>query len=88
MSVILEEGHYFFECPHCQGPVMVAVSEVACAIFRHASFNEPNNPPIPPHTDQATCENLVESGRVRGCAKPFRLVVDAVPPRVEICEYI
>jgi len=86
MSVILAEGQYFFECPHCQGAVIVPVSDVACAIFRHASFNAPDNPPIPPHTDQATCEELVRSDRVRGCAKPFRLVIDAM--RVEVCGYI
>jgi hypothetical protein len=34
-SIVQENGYYIFECPHCEGIIMVAVNEVNCTIFRH-----------------------------------------------------
>jgi len=61
---------YLFNCPHCQGKVMVAHNEINCKIFRHAIYKN-NGQFIGPHTPKEKCEQLLNQGKIRGCAKPF-----------------
>lgn len=72
----------FVVCPHCQGGIFI--EEINCRIFRHAVYKETNEP-ICPHAPQEECVRLVESGKVYGCGKPFRL--DEKDKPVE-CGYI
>jgi hypothetical protein len=77
---------YVFECPHCQGEIIVDKKEVNCAIFRHGVLKS-NLQPIHPHLPKNKCDRLYASGLIYGCGKPFRMVsVD--PIKVEICDYI
>ena len=84
-AVILEEGVYYFACPHCGGGVEVLKKEVNCAIFRHGFFAKKKKQ-INPHLSKEKCDRLRESGTVIGCCKPFRLQVKEL--KVEICEYL
>jgi len=76
------------ECPHCGGFILVLRSELNCCIFRHAAFKL-SMQPIPPHATLAQCEALIAAGAVLGCAKPFKVVLDADgAARAVACEYI
>jgi hypothetical protein len=77
-------------CPHCEGAVLVAKTELNCRIFRHAVYKATGQP-ISPHAPQAMCETLLAQDAVVGCAKPFRVVDDSTTPgqyRTEACPYI
>ena len=88
-KLVQEVGNsYFFECPHCDGPIEVEKHAVACRIFRHASFKRPNCEPIPPHTPKAQCEELLTQNLVHGCTRPFLFVFAQPQNYVEICDYI
>ena len=82
------DGTFVFQFPHCDGTVIVAEAETACRIFRHASYKQPGNPPINPHTPKAECDRLVNENLVDGCAKPFLFVFAEPQNYVEICDYI
>jgi hypothetical protein len=81
-----DPSFYFFECPHCQGEIIVDKKDVNCAIFRHG-VHKSNLQPIDPHLPKDMCDRLYLSGRIHGCGKPFRLILND-PVRVEICDYI
>lgn len=75
-------------CPHCKHIVVVNRKDINCAIFRHAILRE-NGEQIDPHSSKEICDNLVNAGKVFGCAKPFKLVrVDSLNFIAEKCEYI
>jgi hypothetical protein len=76
--------YIIIECPHCKCSIIIYENEINCRIFRHGVYKDTNEP-VNPHLDQISCENLVDSGRVFGCCKPFRLNNENIP---EICEYI
>jgi hypothetical protein len=61
---------YSFMCPHCNILLQVMKNQINCKIFRHAIYKSNYNQ-IPPHSTQQTCEELFNSGKVYGCAKPF-----------------
>lgn len=61
---------YTFQCPHCNILLQVMKNQINCKIFRHAIYKS-NYTQIPPHSTQQTCEELFNSGKVYGCAKPF-----------------
>lgn len=82
------DGVFVFECPHCEGTVEVEEAAVACRIFRHASYKQPGNPPIPPHSSQDECERLMAANEIRGCAKPFMFFFADPKNYVEACDYI
>lgn len=87
-KLVKEEGDFFiFECPHCDGTVIVNRSETACCIFRHAVHNS-NFQQINPHTPKEECDRLRETNQVHGCAKPFRFVYSKPQNYVEKCDYI
>lgn len=69
------------QCPHCKE--FVWIEQLNCRIFRHACYK--NGEPIPPHSSQKECEDLLERGLVFGCAKPFQILEDNT---VIICDYI
>jgi len=85
-AVELIGGVYCFFCPHCHGPTQILNNQVNCRIFRHAVYVS-NNIPINPHMSKNQCEELVEKGLVRGCAKPFEFISCNNGYKVQVCEY-
>lgn len=69
------DGDILFQCPHCDISIIVAKRAIRCGVFRHAVYKS-NGRPIPPHSKQAFCEQLLVEDKVFGCAQPFRLIVD------------
>ena len=59
-------------CPNCDELVMI--NELNCCIFRHAILIETGQQ-IDPHTSKEDCEELVKSGKIYGCGRPFKIVV-------------
>lgn len=61
----------YFKCPHCHETIQVAINEINCGIFRHAVFV--NMEGVDPHLSESQCLELVASGKVLGCCKPFQI---------------
>jgi len=74
-----------FNCPHCSEKIIVAESELACCIFRHAVLKN-NMQQINPHASKSECDALKE--QIYGCAGPFKITKNKNEYIVEICEYI
>jgi len=75
-------------CPHCDHSMMIYPTEINCAIFRHAVFKS-NMEPIPPHSTKDTCQDLLKTNQVYGCAGPFRLIIDQSGKYIaEKCDYL
>ena len=72
--IVQDNGHYIFECPHCEGIIIVAVNEVNCTIFRHC-VTKSNWQQVNPHASKEECENLSSKKLVYGCCMPFKLNV-------------
>jgi len=72
-------------CPNCGEYVII--NELNCGIFRHAAYISTGEQ-VDPHLPQKDCEELVASGKVVGCCKPFRVKVIDDVWTAEICEYI
>lgn len=79
---------HLFNCPHCQGSIIVQQNELNCRIFRHGVYIS-NGIPIPPHAPKEECDRLVEQNLIVGCGKPFRVnrQEDGTEQAV-ICDYI
>lgn len=72
-------------CPQCGQ--LVAIQQLNCRIFRHASYKLTGEQ-IPPHTPQAECERLVQGELIYGCGKPFQIVENENIYVAVICGYI
>ena len=72
--IIKDNGYYIFECPNCEGIIMVAVNEVNCTIFRHCVLKS-NLQQVNPHASKEQCEDLFSKKLVYGCCMPFKLNV-------------
>lgn len=97
----MDDKNFPVLCPHCNSWILI--EQINCAIFRHG-VDKNTLIQIPPHLDKNTCDKLFESGKLFGCGKPFRLilnpkydptkkVVGLTEEKVhkyigEICEYI
>ena len=81
----LIDHHFFFDCPHCDGPIMVNISEVNCRIFRHAIYKSTGTQ-VNPHLIKEGCDELINKNLVYGCCKPFRINLEK--KEVEICDYL
>ena len=81
-----EAQMFFFDCPHCSEICQVKRHEIACKIFRHATFKAKAGRFrfVNPHAPKAECDRWVAEGLIWGCGKPFRF--DG--KRVEVCDYI
>lgn len=80
-----EDNYYWFLCPHCAKMIQVLKNQVNCKIFRCGVYKN-NMQPIHPHLDKNSCEQLLETGVVYGCTKPFRMDMNNM--KVQICGYI
>ena len=73
-------------CPNCDELVMI--SEINCGIFRHGNFIETGEQ-IDPHLSKEKCEELVKTGKVYGCCKPFHItLLEDGKMVIEKCDYI
>jgi hypothetical protein len=71
----------FFQCPHCDGDVIIFPNEVNCGIFRHANLK--TGEPVNPHASKIICD------KVDGCCKPFQLRKNSEGKyEIFICGYI
>jgi hypothetical protein len=59
------------------------VLAVNCGVFRHGVWRD-SGMQLPPHASRSTCEAAVASGRLDGCGRPFRLLLNGV---TEMCGY-
>jgi hypothetical protein len=72
-------------CPHCFE--FILITEINCAIFRHAVYKH-NGEPIDPHSSKETCDELIKKDLIYGCGKPFKLLWKEKEYVCEICEYL
>ena len=88
--VIKDGSIYIFQCPHCDNLTMVDRNDVNCSIFRHGYFinNGILSEQVNPHLPKEQCEELVKSGKVVGCCKPFQLERYRDTYIVKKCDYI
>ena len=85
MSETCSSSEKFVTCPHCD--TTVEVLELNCKIFRCGVFKE-SGEQINPHLPKNECENLVNTGAIYGCGKPFQITNDNPPYVVIKCDYI
>ena len=96
MSVYYDERLkiYTFNCPHCDLIIEVEKDAVNCSIFRHGYyFTKIGNSiqltgQVNPHASKEECDRLSNSGKIYGCGKPFRMVLNRGTYTVEKCDYI
>ena len=69
----LEEGFYFFNCPHCFSEIIVQQNELNCRIFRHAVMKNTYRQ-VNPHLSKIECDKLLTEDKVIGCCKPFEII--------------
>jgi hypothetical protein len=91
LTIMKVEDYYLFPCPWCLGGIQVLQSQLACKIFRHATYNRDipakrivKGDPINPHAPEDVCKTLVEENIINGCANPYTF--DGI--KVEKCGYI
>ena len=72
-------------CPHCNENIVIA--ELNCCIFRHGILKE-NNKQMEPHLSKVLCELYVQTDKIYGCGKPFRVVKINDEFKAIICDYI
>lgn len=78
----------FIQCPHCDGLVVCALSELNCRIFRHGILKSTGQQ-INPHANREECLELVNQNQLYGCGGPFRVTGEVSGSLVaEKCEYI
>jgi hypothetical protein len=78
---------HFFICPHCEGSVIVHQQELNCRIFRHGVY-QATMQQMNPHTPKEECDQLVATGQIVGCGKPFQVVEQDGQLVAVICGYI
>ena len=72
-------------CPHCSE--FIIIEKLNCGIFRHGIYKD-DGKQIDPHLCKEECEELVESGEIHGCGKPFQIVIVDGKAEVLICDYV
>jgi hypothetical protein len=78
---------YYLECPHCNAIVEIHQNEINCAIFRHGIYKETYQQ-MNPHTSKEECDHALQTNRIYGCGKPFRMIKEGDNYKLEICDYI
>ena len=82
-----DEEYYSFMCPHCLQFILVHKNDLNCRIFRHAVYKD-NFQPINPHATKEVCDELLNTNKIFGCSKPFRIIEVNGSLFVEECSYI
>ena len=92
----MSSGDLNFNCPHCNGMVIVPKGQLNCKIFRHAIYKVNINNVIikgnqvDPHASKEYCDFLIENDYVHGCCKPVKIIGLKEDGRLnaEKCDYI
>jgi hypothetical protein len=89
ISIVSEDKDYFiFECPNCEGVIIVYKKEINCAIFRHGIMKR-SGLPMNPHTSQKECGRLIREKEIHGCGLPLKFIYNKKGKHtVEKCAYI
>ena len=87
MEIILNENFYFFQCPNCEGDIIVEKNQLNCKIFRHGIYKK-NYKQVDPHLSYEKCKELIENDNVIGCCKPFQIYSKDNKLFVRTCDYI
>jgi predicted RNA-binding Zn-ribbon protein involved in translation (DUF1610 family) len=74
-----------FNCPNCDGLVIVKENEVNCAIFRHGVIKLTGEQ-MNPHESEASCMYLADNNLINGCGKPIMMNSDRT--KVFTCNYV
>lgn len=79
---------YEFNCPHCDGGILVQWQDINCKIFRHAVYSHgaQKGNPINPHETQSNIEKLIDQNEIYGCGKPITMSGDC--KQVHACDYV
>lgn len=95
ISINTEIQYFVLECPYCH---LYKKADIGCGIFRHATnenfqYVDPhatneNFHCVDPHASKEKCEQLINSGKIIGCCKLFKVVVTGETATVEMCDYI
>lgn len=72
-----------FNCPYCNGGIVVDRKDVNCGIFRHALFKDGG--PVNPHALKEELERIRE--KINGCGQPFKITLMEDNFKIEKCGY-
>ena len=76
-----------FNCPYCNGKIIINESDINCGIFCHAVYKS-NLEPINPHSSKEECEKLLKEKSIFGCAGPFQIKKENDKFKIEKCGFI
>lgn len=87
----MTERDIYGTCAHCGGNIVVASADIACKIFRHATYRA-DGQPIPAHATKNECDKLVAAGLIWGCGGPLRLTDSTIGDNTSYlfipCDYL
>ena len=72
-------------CPHCNEPVII--SKLNCKIFRHGVYKTTLKQ-VNPHMSEDKLNTLINSNKIYGCGKPFKIIEENGKYKIFKCEYI
>ncbi len=76
------------ECPNPECKQAIEIIELNCKIFRCGIFKHTYKQ-INPHSPKDICDELVETGAIYGCGKPFQIVQNiSGGMKAVVCGYI
>ena len=70
----MEDKEISVNCPHCNGPIFIMLSQINCNVFRHGVFKDTFQQ-MEPHTPKEECDRLAVEDLIIGCGKPFCILV-------------
>lgn len=79
---------YMFNCPNCDGTIIVQINEVNCLIFRHGVYSQGHKigQPINPHETKENIDKMVDEKLIDGCGKPIQMNQNHT--KVYSCSYV
>ena len=72
------------ECPHCKEYIII--EQLNCGIFRHGILKS-NLKQIDPHSSEELCQFYINTNKIYGCGKPFKVKLIDGEMIVEECGF-
>ena len=72
-------------CPHCDD--FIIIEKLNCGIFRHGTYKI-DGKQVEPHLCKTSCDELIQSGKIYGCGKPFQIIISDGHVEIKKCDYI
>jgi hypothetical protein len=72
-----------FACPHCNE--LIDIQTLNCGIFRHA-VDKITNEQFP-HASEEMCMQLLAEGKIFGCGKPIRVILENAHYVISKCDF-